>query len=349
METLYDLLGALPRDDADELRTAFRRAVKGAHPDIHPGDPDAGLKFRQIVRANDILSDQEQRAAYDHLLVLAEAEQKSMATHAVVRAVYQVASAVFAVAVISIVSIGSFALVLHLSGKSLAPVAKMQIAARAPAEPSTPTPPATPASPTPAIAAPPPSPALDQPPAQAQETAPPAKVETTGVVSEPIAPVTEPIAQSSVPVLPAALVPTGAMLPAETESAAPATLGPPLDLSLNDARSFREQGIVAYRNGDLNAALADFDQAIALDPKYAAAYIDRGIVLYRMRKFERAFADLAHAKKLDHTTRSHVSGAQAVITPPAPVPMPSVARRPRFGQGGLAFGMMTVRRPMGVE
>jgi curved DNA-binding protein CbpA len=52
MDTLYDLLGALPRDDSEELRGAFRRAVKGTHPDLHPGDPDAGLKFRQIVRAN---------------------------------------------------------------------------------------------------------------------------------------------------------------------------------------------------------------------------------------------------------------------------------------------------------
>src|SRR6266436_5536725 len=51
MKTLYDLLGALPKDDAEGLRTAFRQAVKGAHPDIRPGDPDAALKFRQIVRA----------------------------------------------------------------------------------------------------------------------------------------------------------------------------------------------------------------------------------------------------------------------------------------------------------
>jgi hypothetical protein len=184
-------------------------------------------------------------------------------------------------------------------------------------------------------------------PVQAQDAAP-AKIETASIASETITPVTAPIAQSAVPVLPAAMVPTNAALPPEAESAAPAAPpGPPLDLSLNDARSFREQGIVAYRNGDLNAALSDFDQAIALDPKYTAAYIDRGIVLYRMRKFERAFADLAHAKKLDHTNKSHVAGAQTALTPPAAVP--PGARRPRFGLGGMAFGMMTPRHPMGVE
>jgi curved DNA-binding protein CbpA len=62
MKTLYDLLGALADDGAEDLRTAFRRAVKGTHPDLNPDDPDAALKFRQIVRANEILSDEEQRA-----------------------------------------------------------------------------------------------------------------------------------------------------------------------------------------------------------------------------------------------------------------------------------------------
>ena len=82
MKTLYDLLGALPKDDAEELRTAFRKAAKGAHPDLHPGDPDAALKFREIVRASEILGDTEQRAAYDHLLELAHLEQVSASQHA---------------------------------------------------------------------------------------------------------------------------------------------------------------------------------------------------------------------------------------------------------------------------
>ena len=70
MKTLYDLLGALPDDDAESLRTAFRNAVKANHPDIATDDPDAALRFRQIVRANAILSDTEQRATYDRLLAL---------------------------------------------------------------------------------------------------------------------------------------------------------------------------------------------------------------------------------------------------------------------------------------
>ena len=78
MNTLYDLLGALPHDDAEGLRSAFRKAVKGTHPDLRPDDPDAALKFREIVRANEILGDPEQRMAYDHLLALAHQEQVSI-------------------------------------------------------------------------------------------------------------------------------------------------------------------------------------------------------------------------------------------------------------------------------
>jgi len=68
MKTLYDLLGARPVDDADRLRTAFRKAAKANHPDLHAGDPYAPMRFRQIVEAYDILRDAERRATYDRLL-----------------------------------------------------------------------------------------------------------------------------------------------------------------------------------------------------------------------------------------------------------------------------------------
>src|SRR5712672_704366 len=70
MKTLYDLLDALPEDDAEGLRAAFRRAAKANHPDNNPGDPDAPLRFRRIIRANAILSDERQRVHYDRLLAI---------------------------------------------------------------------------------------------------------------------------------------------------------------------------------------------------------------------------------------------------------------------------------------
>ena len=75
MATLYDLLGALPDDDADGLRAAFRRAAKASHPDVNPGNPEAAERFRRIVRANAILSDEQQRVAYDRLLEVASRQQ----------------------------------------------------------------------------------------------------------------------------------------------------------------------------------------------------------------------------------------------------------------------------------
>src|SRR4029079_5970489 len=71
MGTLYDLLGALPEEDAECLRIAFRRAAKATHPDTNPDNPDAALRFRQLVRAHAILSDADQRATYDQLLAIA--------------------------------------------------------------------------------------------------------------------------------------------------------------------------------------------------------------------------------------------------------------------------------------
>jgi curved DNA-binding protein CbpA len=121
MNTLYDLLGALPHDNAEALRAAFRRAVKGAHPDVRPDDPEAALKFREIVRANDILGDEEQRAAYDHLLELARLEQLSEARHAIAARIHKLASGVIALAGASVVTVGGYLLFMHVSAASVAP------------------------------------------------------------------------------------------------------------------------------------------------------------------------------------------------------------------------------------
>ena len=120
MKTLYDLLGALPHDDAEGLRSAFRRAVKGAHPDIRPGDPDAALKFRQIVRANEILADAELRAAYDDLLELARLDQESAFEHTIVARIHKLASSVIAIVGGSVATAAAYLLFMHMSAASVA-------------------------------------------------------------------------------------------------------------------------------------------------------------------------------------------------------------------------------------
>ena len=110
MGTLYDLLGALPSDDAEGLRTAFRKAAKATHPDINPENPDAALRFRELVRAYDILTDAEQRATYDELLAIAL--QPPSATKAVhtYEVIGKVASNTMAATVISAVLVGGYVL-----------------------------------------------------------------------------------------------------------------------------------------------------------------------------------------------------------------------------------------------
>ncbi len=137
MDTLYDLLGALPHDDAEDLRAAFRRAVKGAHPDLRPGDPDAALKFRQIVRANEILCDTEQRAAYDHLLVLARRERRLASLHPVAARIHSLASTVIALAGASIVAVGGYLLFMQMSTASVAPTSHVEVTMRASPESAT--------------------------------------------------------------------------------------------------------------------------------------------------------------------------------------------------------------------
>ena len=283
MKTLYDVLGALPSDDAEGLRTAFRKAVKGAHPDIHPDDPDAALKFREIARANEILGDAEQRAAYDYLLEFARLEQQSAAEHAIAARIHKLASGVIALAGISVVTVGGYLLFMHMSAALVAPANKVDVTVRASAE----------------IA--PVSPAGS--PDTTNESASPTKSESTSVPAE-------------------AIVPSAAMPQPNAESIPAANVGPAPDPAARDARSLRARGTFAYRNGDLNGAIADLDQALHLDPKFLAAYLDRGIVFYRLRKFDRAFADIARAKRIEKASRSRSA--------------PTMARKLRFDQAAIA-------------
>lgn len=108
MGTLYDLLGALPNDDAEGLRTAFRKAAKATHPDINPDNPDAALRFRELVRAYDILTDADQRATYDQLLAIAllPPPTKAVRTYEVIG---KVASNTMAATVVSAMLVGGYA------------------------------------------------------------------------------------------------------------------------------------------------------------------------------------------------------------------------------------------------
>ena len=110
MGTLYDLLGALPSDEAEGLRTAFRKAAKATHPDINPDNPDAALRFRELVRAYDILTDAEQRATYDQLLAIALQPAGASTAVRTYEVIGKVASNTMAATVISAVLVGGYVL-----------------------------------------------------------------------------------------------------------------------------------------------------------------------------------------------------------------------------------------------
>jgi hypothetical protein len=271
MNTLYDLIGALPHDDAEELRRAFRNAVKGVHPDLRPDDPDAALKFREIVRANEILGDPEQRMAYDHLLGLAHQEQVSVSKQAVFVRVHRFASGVMAFAGVSIATVGGYLLFMHMSAASVAPLDDDIVTYASPVI----------AAISPAVL-----------PDKADNSASSARQES------PVVPA-------------AAAAPPAAMPRIRAESLPPANTGPAPDLAATEARSLRARGMSALHHGDLNGAIADLDQALQLDPQFLPAYIDRGTILYRVRKLGRAFADIASAKRIEEAGRGKSASASA--------------------------------------
>lgn len=267
MQTLYDLLGALPDDDADGLRAAFRNAVKANHPDNHPDDPDAPQRFRRIVRARAILSDEQQRAEYDSLLAEADQQQTlnskrksfSDARHRVPDPISSM--------VIASVSIGAFLLFERVVTVSDVP-AQVQfqvqsLAARASALTA------------------------------AVRTTP---SETVGLVGERNKP--DKIALPSGIKVPDEVKETtapGAAEVADATGAIPATS----EAEVKDANYYRQRGSLAYRRGDWALALIDFDLAISLDPGFSDAYIDRAVVFHRMGDMKRALADVAQAKRID--------------------------------------------------
>lgn len=284
MGTLYDLLGALPNDDAEALRVAFRKAAKATHPDTNPGNPDAALRFRQLVRAHNILSDADQRSTYDHLLAIATRPPPPPVPSPrveVYEKIHRGATNTMAATFIAAGLIGGYVAFSHVSKTSAMADATVKIAAIAPTD-------IIAALPQPAI--------IREPAAEKRESiAVPAEPDVTGSIAAAANAINPPLAVIALP----DLAPTPVPVPA-------------------DAKTLRERGTLAYRGGDLSGALAHFNLAIAQDPGFAAAYIDRGIVFYRMRNFDRAFADMAQAKRLARTGKQR-SVAQVPDKPPAPV------------------------------
>ncbi len=65
------------------------------------------------------------------------------------------------------------------------------------------------------------------------------------------------------------------------------------------AKKYFESGDEYYDKGEYDRVIADYDQAIRLDPKYAAAYCSRGAAYDSKDDYDRAIADYDQAIRLD--------------------------------------------------
>src|SRR4029077_216216 len=68
--------------------------------------------------------------------------------------------------------------------------------------------------------------------------------------------------------------------------------------SQNLAVAFNNRGLAFRARGDIAHALADYDEAVRLDPGYAGVFNNRGVTLHDKGELDRALADYNEAIRL---------------------------------------------------
>lgn len=63
----YNVLGVQRNANQDEIKKAYRKLARVNHPDANPGDEGAEKRFKEVSESYSVLSDPDQRAAYDRL------------------------------------------------------------------------------------------------------------------------------------------------------------------------------------------------------------------------------------------------------------------------------------------
>ena len=61
----YDVLGVKKDASQKDIQRAYRQLAKKSHPDLHPGDPDAEHKFKDLTAAYELIGDADKRKRFD--------------------------------------------------------------------------------------------------------------------------------------------------------------------------------------------------------------------------------------------------------------------------------------------
>lgn len=61
----YEVLGLSKAATPAQIKSAYRKLVRTSHPDLHPDDPNAATRFKDIAAAYDLLKDPATRAKFD--------------------------------------------------------------------------------------------------------------------------------------------------------------------------------------------------------------------------------------------------------------------------------------------
>src|SRR5262252_2588596 len=70
-------------------------------------------------------------------------------------------------------------------------------------------------------------------------------------------------------------------------------------LNPQSAKPYNDRGFSYARRGDLDHAIADYDQAVRLDPRYSLALRNRGLAYLIKHEYDRAIADYDAAIRID--------------------------------------------------
>jgi tetratricopeptide (TPR) repeat protein len=289
MTTLYDVLGVRRNADPETIKQAFRKAVKAHHPDLSGGEVAASERFHDIIAANEVLRDPEQRAVYDRWLTL-ERELSQLAWRdALVRA----ALAAMALALIMVgggeVWIALTRPTVHEERRT-SNSANVVTASRA--DDSGPASGSSDAHPATALR----SETDPMPPSTTPQATDEGAGRDAGIDSSMLS--------DSFAALPSAPPVSSLPEPAVDTSSQGgldpdiAELDEAIRLAPNDAQAHRRRGNLWGRKGDMERALADYDEAIRIDPNDIAIFHDRGVMWQRNGELDKALVDLDHAVRM---------------------------------------------------